>query len=391
MGIAGCRVAPALGVLSLAVTLAPSATRKDAEGASGELARWRSGRIYRVAGTGRPGYRGDGEPAVTAALHGPAGLAVDARGDVYVADLRNHAIRRIAADDGKIETVAGCGEPGFSGDGGSARRARLRSPEGVSVDAQGNVWIADSGNERVRRVDARTGAITTEAGTGDTVFNGFDGDPLAVNLNHPSGIAVDARGTIYVGDYGNDLVRVIEGGRLSTLAGNGEPGYSGDGGPAGGARLNDVYGLGLAASGDLVLVDSLNFAIRRVDRATRIISTLVGQGRPGPVEDLCPAPEAFLGGVGHAKGTIGSQVAHGVDVDGQGNVFVADTGVHRIRMLHARSGRLLTVAGRGDGGLPQPGQRALEAALDVHGVRADASGNLYYVDFLHDVVNVVRF
>jgi DNA-binding beta-propeller fold protein YncE len=393
MGIADSRLGPALGVLSLAMTLAPpgsftgGAPVPDAD----DLGRWRQGRIERVAGVGRPGYGGDGGSAEAAGLNGPAGLAIDRGGNIYIADLRNHAIRRVRASTRQIDTVAGCGLPGFAGDGGDARAARLCSPEGVSVDHEGNLWIADSGNQRVRRVDAQTGVITTVAGTGETAFNGFEGDALAVNLDHPSGIAVDARGTVYVGDYGNDLIRALDGRSLSTLVGTREAGYSGNGGPARAARVNDVFGIGLSPGGDLFLADSLNFAIRRIDRSSRVITTVVGQGRPGPVVELVAASEAFLGGEVHRKGTIGSKVAHGVDVDRMGNVFIADTGVHRLRMLHAGSGQLFTVAGNGESGLAAPGQLALDAPLDLHGVRVDARGDLCYVDFLHHVVNAVRF
>jgi sugar lactone lactonase YvrE len=242
-----------------------------------DVAAWQRGRIERFAGTGLAGYRGDGSPAALADLNGPAGLAIDARGNVVIADLRNHAIRRVDARSRVITTVAGCGQRGFAGDDGSALAAKLDAPEGVSVDPTGNVVIADSGNHRLRRVDARTGIITTVAGTGATLFNGHAGAALTINLNHPSGVVVDERGVIDVGDYGNDLIRAVTpAGELFTLVGTGRVGYDGDGGPATAATLNDVYGIGLGPQGDLYLIDSLNFAVRRVARDTGLISTVPG-------------------------------------------------------------------------------------------------------------------
>lgn len=353
---------------------------------------WQAGTIARLAGTGEAGYAGDGGAARSARLNGPAGLAVDEQGNVFIAELRNHAIRRVDAVTGLISTVAGSGERGFAGDGGPATAARLNAPEGVAVDRAGNLYIADSGNQRVRRVDARTGVISTIAGTGETGRELAAGPALATRLNHPSGVAVDSVGNVYFNDYANDVIRRIDtGGRLTVWAGTGRAGFAGDGGPAVRAEINDVYGLCLDRTGALYFVDSLNFRVRRVDARDGLISTVVGDGQPGPVVEFASVAAVRLGGKAHVKGTIGSAVAHGVDVDAAGNVFVADTGAHRIRMLHHASQRFFTVAGSGEGGAAVEGARALASPLETHGVRVGVDGSVYSVDFVHHVVHVVRF
>jgi DNA-binding beta-propeller fold protein YncE len=338
------------------------------------------GRLRRFAGTGEPGFDGDGGPAVQARLSGPAGLGVDPGGNVFIADLKNHVIRRVDAKTTCISTVAGNGSAGFGGDDGSARTAHLNKPEGVAAHRFGNVYVADSGNDRIRRVD-RNGVIATLAGGGDEDPRVFEGPARAVRLNHPAGVAVDQDGTVFFNDYGHDVVcAVTPDGLLRRVAGTGVPGYAGDGGPARLAQLNDVYGIALDPQGNLFICDSLNFAIRKVERASGIITTVAGDGHPATGD----APWR-LSGVAHAKGTIGPNVPHAVDADGSGNIFVADTASRRLRRFSSRENCVL--AGNGEPGIVvMDGTPALEAAIELHGVRVLPDGELVFLDYLHNAV-----
>ena len=205
------------------------------------------GAITTVAGTGRVGHGGDGGPATEAFLFDPIGVAVDAAGNVYVADRRNHRIRKIDTA-GTITTYAGTGEPGSAGDGGSATAASLAYPAGVAVDTAGNVYVADMGNGKVRKIDA-VGTITTFAGTGDPRTAGDGGPATEASLAYPAGLAVDSAGNVYVADMGSGRVRRIDAaGTITTIAGAGDSGTAQDGGPATRARL--AYPAGVAAASD---------------------------------------------------------------------------------------------------------------------------------------------
>jgi sugar lactone lactonase YvrE len=357
-------------------------------GQAADSRQWRSGHIYRLAGTGEAGFSGDGGPATAARLWGPAGVDIDAAGKVLIADLKNSAIRQV--ENGSITTVAGTGIAGFSGDGGLARAAQLARPEGVAFDPSGNIYIADSGNNRIRRVDTK-GVIETIAGGGEEDPRRFEGPARAAKLDHPAGVVADGTGTIFFNDYGHEIVCAVSpDGRLRRVAGDGTYGFSGDGGAARQAQLNDVYGMGLDPHGNLYICDSLNFAIRKVTR-DGTISTVLGNGRPAALAEFVPRGHAGLGGVPHAKGTIGAQVPHGVAADAEGNVFVAETGLHRLRLLAARDGRYFTIAGSGRPGMVVPdGTPALEADLDVHGVRVGPNGMIVFLDYQHNVIYLLK-
>jgi hypothetical protein len=357
-----------------------------------EQINWEKGKVYRVAGTGKAGYTGDNGPAIRAQLNGPAGLAIDKNDNIYVADLINCAIRKIDSTTKIISTVVGCGERGYAGDGGSAIKAKLNRPEGIFVDNKGDLYIADSGNHRIRKVEASTGIIKTIAGNGKAGFEGDDDSASKARLNHPAGVVVDSKGNVYVNDYGNDRIRKINRkGIITTYAGTGMPGYTGDGGPAIRASINDVYGLAIDKADNIYLIDSLNFAVRRVDSKTQIISTVVGKGRPGQIIDFILPTEAYLGGKPHIKGTIGSEVPHALDVDCLGNIFIADTGVKRIRMIDIQRNLIFTVAGNGVRAWSGDDGPAKEASLEVHGLRIDSRHRLFFVDFHHHLVRMIDF
>ena len=215
-----------------------------------------------VAGTGESGFSGDGGPATAANLDDPEAIAFDKGGNLYIDDYNNYRIRRV---DGKgiITTVAGTGEPGVSGDGGPATAAKLDAVEGMSFDGNGDLLIADTSNNRIRSVD-RKGIITTVAGTGKTGHSGDGGRATAATFHDPVSVVADTEGNLYVSDHHNDRVRRIDhGGTITTFAGTGVRGFSGDGGPATSANLNQPWAL-TVCDGTLYITDSFNHQVRTV-------------------------------------------------------------------------------------------------------------------------------
>ena len=242
---------------------------------------------------GRPAFV-DGGPAVEAELYNPAGVAVDGVGNLYIADARNNGIRKVDST-GTITTIAGTGESGFSGDGGPAVEAELRRPYGVAVDSAGDVYIADVGNQRIRKIYS-TGTITTIAGSGEYGF-GFSGDggpAVEAELRRPYGVAVDSAGNVYIADSIDHRIRKVDPtGTITTIAGTGEFGFSGDGGPAVEAELRSPYGVAVDSAGDVYIADVGNQRIRKVD-STGTITTIAGTGEFGFSGDGGPAVEAEL-------------------------------------------------------------------------------------------------
>jgi streptogramin lyase len=295
-------------------------------------------------------------PAAAAQLNAPRTTATDSAGNIYVADTENQRIRRISAA-GIITTVAGNGTAGFSGDGGPATAARLNNPHGVDIDPAGNLYIADSANHRIRRVSP-SGVITTIAGTGSTTYNG-DGIPAtSASLAYPKGVTVASNGSLYVGDANHHRVRrFVPGGVISTVAGTGTAGYSGDGGPATAAQLRFPRNVAFGADGSMFIADDSNFAVRRVS-LTAVITTIAGTGTAGFSGDGGPATSARLGEV------------RDVAVDPAGNVYIADEQNHRIRRV-SPSGIITTFAGTGtsgfsgDGGAPQSARVAGPRGVEV--------------------------
>ncbi|MBI3951686.1 MAG: hypothetical protein HY314_14650 [Acidobacteria bacterium] len=220
-----------------------------------------AGMISTVAGNGMEGFAGDGEPAVDAMLSRPVGLTLDANGNLYIADVFNHRIRKVDTE-GKISTVAGNGMAGFSGDGGLAVEAQLARPRDVAVDAEGNLYIADTDNLRIRRA-SRNGIISTVAGNGEAGFNG-DGIPaLEASLSFPRSVAVDGLGRLIIADMGNYRIRQVSIDRIiSTIVGNGEPGFGGDGGPATEVSLGAPRGVRVDGSGAIYFADLDNHRVR---------------------------------------------------------------------------------------------------------------------------------
>ncbi|MEW6684379.1 MAG: fibronectin type III domain-containing protein [Nitrospirota bacterium] len=319
-----------------------------------------TGRIATVVGTGAAGLGGDGGPASAAVLNGPSGLAVDAAGALYVADTNNHRIRKVAG--GVISTVAGGGTAGL-GDGGAATAAQLAAPQGVSVEASGTLYIADTNNHRVRRVAG--GVISTVAGSGSAGFSGDGGAATAAQLASPSGVAV-ASGELYIADTSNHRIRKVAGGVISTAAGGGLT--LGDGGPASAAKLASPLGV-FTRGRTLYIVDTNQTRIRTVDLDSGVITTVAGSGRPYFAGDGGPALLAGLNSPG------------GIAFDPAGHLYVADRANHQIRKVDAGTGVISTVVGTGTAGFSGDGGPATAANVNTpYDLVVDSAGTLYFTD-----------
>jgi DNA-binding beta-propeller fold protein YncE len=251
----------------------------------------RTNRISPAAGNRRRGYLGDGGPALEASLNAPYDLRFDAAGNLYFVDMQNHVVRRVDRRTQTITTVAGTGIPGFSGDGGPGVKAQLRQPHSIAMDPQGRLLICDIGNHRIRRLDPRTGTIETYAGTGERMPTP-DGAPLAgTPLNGPRAIDLDARGNLYVVlREGNAVYRIdARESRIYHVAGTGAQGYAGDAGPGKSAQFAGPKGIGLGPDGSIYLADTENHVIRKIDGRSGIISTVAGTGERGDGPDGDPA------------------------------------------------------------------------------------------------------
>ena len=340
--------------------------------------------ITTIAGNGSQGYSGDHNNALSAQLYAPIGVAVDQAGNVYVADAGNNVIRKMNPA-GIITTVAGngygagMGAGGYSGDTGPATMAELHLPYDVAVDDAGNLYIADLDNGAVRKVNS-AGIITTFAGRGG--LNPGDGGPAtAAQIGDISGVATDAAGNVYFSDQTFSRIRKVDiAGIITTVAGNGVGGYGGDNGPASSAEIEDPEGLAVDAAGNIYFADQQNNIVRKVD-TNGIITTIAGT--PGTIEgfsgDNGPATAAQLAG------------PSGVDIDSAGNVYIGDWGNNRVRMV-SPAGIITTVAGTAMGGYNGDNQPATAAELNgPRGVACDAAGNLFIGDYNNNRVRRVLF
>jgi uncharacterized protein (TIGR03437 family) len=307
-------------------------------------------------------------PARNANLDFPSGIAGTASGDIYVSDVRHNRVRRISPD-GSITTVAGRGTYGYTGDGGPAVFAELASPNALVLSANGNdLYIADTGNSVVRRYNLRTGRISTVAGTGEFGNAGDGGSALEAKLGTVRALALDAAGNLFLSDTEYYVVRRVSAdGRISTVAGTGQQGFTGDDGPAAQARLGEVFGLAVDTAGNLYIADSTNHRIRRVS-PDGVIRSIAGggsgdRGREGPAAEVRLAFPAAL------------------SFDPNGNLLFAETKADLVRRLDLGSGRITTVAGTSN---PFDGMAALEAPIvKPVSVAADEAGNLYVYDLGH--------
>jgi DNA-binding beta-propeller fold protein YncE len=275
-----------------------------------------------AAGNGRAGYSGDGGPAAGASLNQPYEIRFDGSGNMFFVEMQNHVVRRVNTRTGIISTIAGTGEPGFSGDDGPASKAQLRQPHSIAFAPDGALLICDIGNHRIRRVDPASGMIATYAGTGGRGTTP-DGAPLAgTPLNGPRALAVDPSGNLYLAlREGNAVFRIDpKTQRIFHIAGTGEQGYSGDGGPARLAKLSGPKGIAWAPGNSLYIADTESHTIRRIDLANGIIRTVAGTGQRGNGPDGDPLK-------------CGLSRPHGVFVSAGGAVYIGDSESHRIRLL----------------------------------------------------------
>ncbi|MCM3494635.1 S-layer homology domain-containing protein [Paenibacillus lactis] len=333
----------------------------------GEVIATSGGTISTVAGNGTAGSSGDGGAAWMAQLNYPYGVAVDSGGNLYIADTLNHRVRKVDAS-GNINTVAGNGTAGSSGDGGAAASAQLNKPFGVAVDSGGNLYIADTLNHRVRKVDT-SGNISTVAGNGTAGSSGDGGAAASAQLNKPYGVAVDSGGNLYIADTFNHRIRKVDAsGNISTVAGTGTAGNPGEGEFATSANIKYPYGVAVDSGGNLFYVaDDGSSRVRKVDASGKI-STVAGNGTAGSSGDGGAAALAQL------------YLPYGVAVDSGGNLYIADTYNQRVRKVDA-SGNISTVAGNGTAGSSGDGGAAALAQLNFpFGVAVDSGGILYIAD-----------
>jgi trimeric autotransporter adhesin len=379
-----------------------------------------NGNLSRVAGTCQAGFSGDGGSALLAQLNNPQGLAVDTLGNLYISDMGNQRIRKVTPA-GIVSTVAGTGVAGYSADNVPATNSQLNNPQGVAVDAAGNLYIADSLNFRVRQV-VPNGTISTIAGTATPGNSGDGGPATAATLSNPVALALDSAGNLYIGDSGSNEVRKIApGGTITLVAGTGTPNFSGDSGPATAADINQPQGLAVDAAGNLYIADRGNFRVREVSPAGTI-STYAGDGAFGITGDHGPATSAELSGPSgvavdynrnlyiadisgrirmvNAAGTITTAAGQtnitvsgdggpasfgqftgpwGVTRDGSGNLYVADYTNNRVRKINP-AGIITTFAGTGVPGETGDGGPATSASVGTFVTAADPLGNIYLAD-----------
>jgi DNA-binding beta-propeller fold protein YncE len=332
--------------------------------------------ITTVVGTGEKGFAGDGGPAAKAVLNGPFDLAFDTVGNLYFADTFNHRIRRVAGRSGVITTIAGNGSAGYSGDGGPATQASMNEPYGVVIDRAGNVYAADRKNACVRRIDAASGIITTFAGTGAAGYSGDGGPAAKAGLVEPNGLAFDPAGRrLYIADVADHRVRLVgmASGLITTLAGTGAAEHSGDGGAARAAGVFGARAVKVAPDGTVYILERQGSSLRRIDPRTGIIDTIAGTGARGYGGDgraaaaaVFDAPKEMaldrdgnilivdtenhairridrasgtvttivgghLGGDGGPATAAGLDRPHGAVVGPDGAIYIGDTNNHRIR------------------------------------------------------------
>jgi sugar lactone lactonase YvrE len=395
-----------------------------------------SGMLGTVAGSGEPGYSGDGASALNACLNEPKGIALDSEGNLYIADSENHVIRKVEVKSGVITTVAGClvsegmtqsssspdsggfpysesmdpladtdspvmssyatnsdisgmvryvagqavGGTRFGGDGGPADQAFLNFPSAIVVDGKGVLYIADTLNHRIRRVDPRSKVITTIAGTGQGKFGGDGGLATEAQLHEPVALVLFEDRLLYIADQSNNRVRMVDlsTNQISTAAGNGEAGYTGDGGAAHETGISGPSGLALDTEGNLYISDTFNGRVRKVDRASGVLETIAGDGGEFRLE------------LGVNEGSLSLSRPYDIALDSENSLFVTDSDNHLIRKFQLDTGVVSRVAGNGtaqfDGEGVPPDQTSLNYPF---GVVVDSRGCIYIADTFNHRIRAI--
>ncbi len=321
--------------------------------------------ISTMGGDGKQPYAGDGGYAVYGSFSTPTGMAIDKKGDIYLSDQKNNRIRKINSY-GVLTTAAGYGSGGMTGDGGPATAAKVNNPQGITVDQYGNIYFADASNHRIRKIDT-AGLITTVAGNGIGGYSGDDTSALMAQLYQPTGVTIDKDGNMFIADCLNHRIRKVNtAGIISTVAGTGVAARFGDGSAATSAQLNRPNDVAVGTDGSLYIADAFNNAIRKVD-PNGIITTVAGS-------------DNGVAGFGGDNGVAGqSKVSRPLSVatDKKGNVFFADRNNNRVRKINS-TGIVSTVAGNGAGNSYGDGGPALDAGVVTPtSVAVDEAGNLY--------------
>lgn len=337
-------------------------------------AAWSQGAVTTYAGNGNPAFSGDGGPAAQASINRVVALATDASGNLYAAEELSNRVRKIDVN-GVIDTLAGNGSPGFSGDGGPAAQAQLSVPLGVCVDPAQNVYINDTGNKRIRKVTP-SGTITTIAGTGAAVHGGDGGPALSASFVNPIRCVVDRNSNLYIADQGAHRVRRIDpAGNITTYAGTGAPGFSGDGGPAAAAALNNPTALATDAAGNLYITDQVNHKIRRVDTG-------------GAIQTVAFNGSSSYGGDGGPALSASASFPGSVAVDGAGSLLIVDTLANRVRKV--TGGTISTVAGNGAAGFSGDNGPALQAMFSgPFAIALDSRGNTFVGDIANNRIRKI--
>ncbi|PQJ12221.1 hypothetical protein CJD36_000220 [Flavipsychrobacter stenotrophus] len=335
--------------------------------------------IHTYAGTGTAGYSGDGAPATAANLNTQYGVWGDTAGNIYFADALNNRIRKVSSS-GIVTTIAGTGVAGFSGDGGSPLAAKLDMPIAVNLDAQGNIYIADMNNNRIRKITvSEVGSIiTTIAGNGTAGYTG-DGNPAtSATLNQPQGVFVDRTGNVLVADnYNNAIRKIAPSGIISTIAGNGSAGYTGDGVAATATSLNREAGVCTDTAGNIYIADAINNRIRMINTAG-IITTIAGTGVLG------------YNGDGLAATATQLRAPKYIFVDNSGDVYFSDADNYRVRKLNRSTNTISTIAGTGTAGSTGDEGPAVAAKLNFpQGIFIDKYSRIFIGDGVNHRIRVI--